>query len=383
PPRPRPATAPPRPARAAWAGAGGAGARLGAQLGAKLGAAARSGLGAAAGAVRAALRGLGRALARARLPAGAMPPLPRLALVAAVAAASAALLGGLLLFAASRGAAEPAAEPPAEHRQRLAAVPLLRAAHLRLEEGDPLAALAYLRQAERAAPDLPEVRARRRQVEEQARSLDRLEERVDQVAEGLEEARIAAEQERWEEAGRAARAVLAVEPENREAREITGRAGSALARIARRRAAQTPSPAAAAAPGEDGESAAAAPEPAGPAAPEAADERAAPTGRSRLELYFYSAVPEGVLTVYVGQEQLLRESFRFYRKESFFRVVPAAGEIENSYTVASGEATIRVLVALPGRPALSRVLEGELPDAGGRRLTVRLSEDRTLTARLE
>jgi hypothetical protein len=312
-----------------------------------------------------------------------MPPLPRLALVAAVAAASAALLGGLLLFAAARSAAEPAAEPPAEHRQRLAAVPLLRSAHLRLEEGDPLAALTYLRQAERAAPDLPEVRARRRQVEEQARSLDRLEEHVDQVAKGLEEARIAAEQERWEEAGRAARAVLAVEPENREAREIAGRAGSALARIARRRAAETPSPASAAAPREDEEGLAAAPEPVGPAAPEAADESAAPTGRSRLELYFYSAVPEGVLTVYVGEEQLLRESFRFYRKESFFRVVPAAGEIENSYTVPSGEATIRVLVALPGRPALSRVLEGELPDAGGRRLTVRLSEDRTLTARLE
>jgi hypothetical protein len=115
----------------------------------------------------------------------------------------------------------------------------------------------------------------------------------------------------------------------------------------------------------------------------AGDERAAPTGRSRLELYFYSAVPEGVLTVYVGSEQLLRESFRFYRKESFFRVVPAAGSIENSYSVPSGEATIRVLVALPGRPALSRVLEADFPDAGGRRLTVRLSEDRTLTARLE
>ncbi|HUF78244.1 MAG TPA: protein kinase [Thermoanaerobaculia bacterium] len=346
-------------------------------------AAVATGLGSAA---RATLRTL-----RSAAPAGAAPPpIWRLILVAAVTAATASLLGGLLVFAAVRAGAGTVDEAPPEHGQRLAAAPHLRAARAHLDAGDPMAALVYLRRAERAAPDLPGVRARRRQVEDQARSLGRLGERVDRVSLGLEEARIAAEGARWEEAGRAARAVLAVEPENPEALAITGRSERALARSAERRESEARSRAAALPEGltadESAASEPAAEDTAQAAAgepPVAAEEPAAATGRSRLELYYFSAAPEGILTVYFDGEQLLSESYRFYRKEGLFRSVPTAGEVENSYDVRSGLATVRILVALPGRPAITRVLEGSVPGGATRRLHVSLAEDHTLAARLE
>ncbi len=337
---------------------------------------------AAPSARRAPGRSVGRGLRRA-LPAGpSVPPLSRAALVAAVTVVTGALVGGLLIFAAGGTGAADGAEPPAEHRQRLAAVPLLQEAHLRLAEGDPLGALDSLRRAEREAPDLPNVRLRRRQVEAQARSLGRLEQHVDRVAQDLELARIAAQELRWEEAREAARAVLALEPDNGEAAEIAGRAEEALERIARRRETRDRAERAAARE-EDGLEAGDRPDEARAAALEAPESAAGPVGEAVLELYFYSEVPEGVLTLYFDQQQLIREPYRFYRKEGLFRSVPAAGTVENRYTVSSGAATVRILVALPGRPALSRVLEGNFPDGTTRLLNVRVHEDLSLTARLE
>jgi hypothetical protein len=298
--------------------------------------------------------------------------------------ATATLLGGLLVFAAGWAGAGEVGEASPEHRQRAAAVPLLREAHLRLEEGDPLAALVYLREAERTAPDLSRIRVRRRQVEDQARSLFRLEDRVDRVAEGLEEARIAAEERRWEESREAARTVLALEPENQEAAEIAERAEGALQRIERRREAEARAAEEAAAEADAGEDLVADVDPAPePQAPGPAEDAAPAGGRATLDLFFFSELPEGVLTLYFGEEQLLRESYRFYRKEGFFRSVASAGKVEGLYEVPSGSATVRVLVALPGRPALSRVLQANFPGGTTRRLNVRVSEDHTLTARLE
>jgi predicted Ser/Thr protein kinase len=313
-----------------------------------------------------------------------VPPLSRLALVAVLTIATATLLGGLLVFAAGWAGAGEVGEASPEHRQRAAAVPLLREAHLRLEEGDPLAALVYLREAERTAPDLSRIRVRRRQVEDQARSLFRLEDRVDRVAEGLEAARIAAEERRWEEAREAARTVLALEPENQEAAEIAERAEGALQRIERRREAEARAAEEAAAEADAGEDLVADVDPAPePQAPGPAEDAAPAGGRATLDLFFFSELPEGVLTLYFGEEQLLRESYRFYRKEGFFRSVASAGKVEGLYEVPSGSATVRVLVALPGRPALSRVLQANFPGGTTRRLNVRVSEDHTLTARLE
>jgi len=314
-----------------------------------------------------------------------VPPLSRLALVAALTLATATLLGGLLVVGAGWAGREATSEPSPEHRQRTEAVPLLRQAHLRLAEGDPVAALTYLLDAERAAPDLPRIRALRRQVEDQARSLYRLEDRVDRVAGSLEEARIASDEGRWEEAREAARTALALEPENQEAARIEGRSEEALRRLARERAAEVRAAAEVADAEEEArDDRLAAVEP-GPEPGEALprDEAAGIPGRATLDLYFFSELPEGVLTLYVGDEQLLREAYRFYRKEGFLRTAASAGQVEGVYDVPSGAATVRILVALPGRPALSRVLQANFPGGSTRRLNVRLTEDETLIARLE
>ena len=328
---------------------------------------------------------LGAALASVLVRPGEQAPSPaRLLLVAAVAAVTGWLVGGLLVFAAA-GQAGPDLEPASLDRERIEGLPHLRAAQAHLDEGDPVAALAPLRRAERAAPSLRQLRVRRRQIEEQARSLGRLEDRADRVSQDLEEARIASGEGRWEDAQEAAWTVLAVEPDNEEAGEIAREADAALERIARRREAEARAQEAQEA-REDRVAEA-------PAAEEPETSRSEPlraeaeaTGADRqahLDLRFYSAVPEGVLTVYYEQEQLAREPYRFYRREGLFRNVPAAGTVEDQYIVPSGAATLRVLVALPGRPTISRVLEGNFPGGATRRLNVRLEDDHTLTARLE
>ncbi|HSL84167.1 MAG TPA: hypothetical protein VLF66_15450, partial [Thermoanaerobaculia bacterium] len=336
-----------------------------------------------AAAGRAPLRLLRRAAPKA-LPLE-VPPLSRLALVAALTLATATLLGGLLVVGAGWAGREAVVEPLPGHRQRAEAVPLLRQAHLRLAEGDPVAALGYLRDAERAAPDLPRIRAHRRQVEDQARSLYRLEDRVDRVADSLEEARIAAEEGRWEEAREAARTALALEPENQEAARIEARSEEALRRLARLRAAETRAAAEEAAAEEEAPDDRRAAVEAGPGPGEAPvpDDAASAPGLATLDLFFFSELPEGVLTLYVGDEQLLREAYRFYRKEGLFRSVASAGRVEGVYEVPSGATTVRILVALPGRPALSRVLQANFPGGSTRRLNVRVTDDETLVARLE
>lgn len=328
---------------------------------------------------------LGAALGSRLVRPGEDAPSPvRLLLVAAVTAVTVWLVGGLLAFAAAGGPG-PDLEPSPRDRERIEALPHLRTAHAHLEEGDPVAALAPLRRAERAAPSLRHLRVRRRQIEEQARSLGRLEDRTDRVSQDLEQARIASGEGRWEDAQEAAWTVLAVEPDNEEAEEIARQADAALERIARRREAEARAREAQEAREARLAEAPAAEEPvesrSEPLAAEA--EATAADGQARLALTFFSAVPEGVLTLYFEQEQLARESYRFYRREGLFRNVPAAGTVEDHYTVPSGAATLRVLVALPGRPSISRVLEGNFPGGATRQLSVRLEDDYTLTARLE
>lgn len=324
-------------------------------------------------------RGGARLLRRAVALGGGAPSPLRLLLVAAITAGIGALVAGLLLFAVP-GVSGPedveVREASAEHRERLAAAPYLRQARLRLEQGDPEGALPYLRQAEEAAPELGRIGARRAQVEEQARSLGHLEAHADRVAWGLEQARVAAEEGRWSDARAAARIVLALEAENPEAQEVLDRADAAEAREARRREELARERAAAAA--REEQVAEAEPPPVQPPV-----EEQPAIGEAYLDLNFFSAAPEGVLTVYFNQRQLIREKYRFFRKEGLFRTVPSQGQIANAYTVPPGDATLQVLVALPGRPALSHELEGNFPDGVSRRLNVRLTDDETLTAQLE
>ncbi len=352
------APAEPRAPAGSTGAAGGLGARLGA-LGRRAGASAA-------------------ALGRRLVPAGSDAPSPiRLALVAGVTLAVGVLCAGLLLAAVREDTSlAEVTETSLEHRQRVAAHPYLVAANRQLQQGDPAAALAYLEVAEEVGPDLRGVRVRRRQVERQAGSLDQLEEHAIRVAQGLVAARTAADARRWRDAREAARGVLEVEPENEEASTIVERAEAGLAAQARQRQQEALEQAAR----EAEERLAAslpepAPEPVEPPAPE-------PTGEAGLDLDFYTELPEGVLTIYLDREQVVRENFRFYERK-FLRTVAKHGEIFNRYTVKPGEAKVRILVALPGRPAISRQVDANFPDGTRRRLSLRLHENRTLSVDLE
>ncbi len=194
--------------------------------------------GAAAG--RGLAAGVRRTAHRLLPPPERRPPLPRVLLVAAVTLVVASLLGGLLLFAASWSGSETQPRPQDLQRQR--ALPLLREAAGRLREGDPAAALVLLQEAEKVAPDIPRIRARRREVADQAHALDRLEERSNRVAQGLETARIAAEGGHWQEAREAAQTVLEIEPESDQAQQLVARSDAALAKLERRREAVAAGP---------------------------------------------------------------------------------------------------------------------------------------------
>jgi type IV secretory pathway VirB10-like protein len=253
-----------------------------------------------------------------------------------------------------------------------------------LHEGDPAGALVLLRAAEKAAPDIARIRARRREVADQAQALDRLETRSTQVSKGLETARIAAEGGHWDEAREAAQAVLELEPDNQQAERIVDQADSAEEKLERQRREEAQRRARAAA-----KAAAPEPEVAAPAAQPAAEDAKPEAGTAEaeaeagLDLHFYTALPEGVLTIYFGKEQLARESYRFFRREGLFKSVPTAGTVDNHYKVPAGPATLRILVALPGHPAISQVLEGNFPGGTTRRLEIRLDGKRHLSAHLE
>jgi hypothetical protein len=320
----------------------------------------------------------GQAAASAKEPS-VLPSAARLALVAGVALAVGVILAGLLLAAVRDGddLAEATALSP-EHQQRVAAHPYLMAANEQLREGDPAGALVYLEVAQQVGPDLRGVKVRRQQVERQAGSLDDLEEHAEVVARGLVQARIAAEAGQWRAARTAAQGVLEVEPENDEAAEIVERAESGLAAAEQRRREEEALQRAAREAEE--RMAAMSPEP----EPEPEPEPVLPelTGESTLELYFYTELPEGTLTLYLGKDQIARERFRFYDRK-FLRQVPSRGEVENRYTVEPGDATIRIIVALEDRPPITREIQANFPDGSTRKLDLRLREDFSLQVAVE
>jgi predicted Ser/Thr protein kinase len=302
-----------------------------------------------------------------------LPSATRLALVAGVTLAVGVILAGLLLAAVRDGddLAE-ATRPSPEHEQRVAVHPYLMAAAEQLREGDPAAALAYLEVAQQVGPDLRGVKVRRQQVERQAGSLDELEEHAEVVARGLVQARIAAEAGQWRAAREAARSVLEVEPDNEEAAEIVERAGAGLAAEARRREQEARERAA-----REAEERLAAMQPDPEPEPDPEPALPEPTGESTLELYFFTELPEGTLTLYLDGQQIARESFRFYDRK-FLRQVPSQGAVENEYTVEPGEATLRIIVALGDRPPINREIQANFPDGARRRLDLRLREDFSL-----
>jgi len=308
------------------------------------------------------------------------PPLLRLlVVVVATAALSAGIGWGVWSLVRPETSGADRSEPSPVHDQRVQAAPVLRQATDALEAGEGQVAVDLLRAAEKLAPDVESIGETRRRIEQSMETAEQAEERAARLSGALTQAHEAADAGRWNEARTAAEAALAVDETSEEAQTLLADADRALERQARERAARR----AAAAPAPAEEQPAEDEVAAATETPAPAEAEPAAAGRATLALSFYSAYPEGVLTVYLDDSQLIREPYRFFRRGRFLRLEGTPGKIENSYEVPSGAATVRVIVALPDRPAITRNLDGNFPEGITRRLEIRLEEGQELVARLE
>ncbi len=82
-----------------------------------------------------------------------------------------------------------------------------------------------------------------------------------------------------------------------------------------------------------------------------------------LQLDFYTESPEGVVTVYVGREQIIKETFSFWEKKGWFSKRPKPGRIQSPKTLPEGPVEIIVYVAIEGKP--TRKISEEVTLAGG------------------
>jgi serine/threonine protein kinase len=102
---------------------------------------------------------------------------------------------------------------------------------------------------------------------------------------------------------------------------------------------------------------------------------------SELEVDLYTEISPGVLTVYVGKEQVLRETFRFQRRAGLGRAsVP--GSVNRRRTVKAGDNDLRVIVALDGKPTKVLTVQGNLPGGKSKTLQIRIDPNGVATATL-
>jgi hypothetical protein len=316
-------------------------------------------------------------------PAAAPAPAPKPAasaksrrslLVAAGALILVGLVGGAALWVTREPtvAELPAAEAPApapEQQSRVTAAAAISEARTYLASGNLEGALQAVARAELAEPGngetvrlREEIEARRQEIEEAARQA--------QIEERLKAARYAYAERRYSDAIAAARAVLAIDAKNDEARRIAGESDRAVKRLRERQAAveaaqQAPAPA---------------PEP--PPQPAAPAIDPALLKESLLKVDFASERSEGVLTIYAGDRQVLREQFRFVRRTGFLAREKTSGTITATRKVPPGPLALKVYVTLPGKATRAILLEGDFPGGGSRTLVIRVDDDGNATAGL-
>ncbi len=268
-------------------------------------------------------------------------------------------------------APRPAPASSIEQQSRIVAATALADARARYAEGDLDAALAAVARAELAEPDSLDAKVLREAIEKSRRDLAADAEREVQVTEGLAIARAAISRKAWEEAVNAGRGVLALDPQQEEARRLVSDAQRELRREREQRAAEEAARQAAAARPVTPPPVAPQPEPVAPVATDAG-----------LRIAFASDQSEGVLTIYAGERQILREPFKFVRKTGFMRTEKISGTIEAERRLPVGPVTLRVYVSLPGKPTKSIVLEQEIAGGGKYQLDVRTDAAGRTTAEL-
>lgn len=329
----------------------------------------------------AAERAVGEATVDARLGApsqGSAPPSTtrrKWLLPAVVGIAVLGFLGIIGLWMVGDGSQSapvaPALSP--EQQSRLTAATALAEGRSLLAQGNLQGALQAVARAELADPANPDAAEIRRQIDLRSRELAAAAEVDRRVAEGMIAAREAYSRRRYEDALTALRGVLELRPEEPEAVKLIADSESAIEQQRQRqRAARavTPTPPAPAAPTRSIPAASA------PVEPQTAQVPADTT----LVVDFFSDSSEGILTIYAGERQIVRESFKFVRKTGFLRSEKISGELEARRTLQPGPTTLRVYVSMPGRATKAVVVEGELRPGAEQLLEIRVDDEGATTA---
>jgi tetratricopeptide (TPR) repeat protein len=271
------------------------------------------------------------------------------------------------------------AAPTAQEQRQLDLDAALTEARQRLDSGDLQGALAALTRAQQIEPDSSAGQALRAEVDRVSLDLSSAAEREQQVSDGLILAREEFAKRRYEAAIAAAKGVLVLVPDHPEAVKLVVDSEAAVTRQRERERAQQSA--------RQAEQAIAASATAPVAAPQSgAPPEVAPApvpADATLDVDFYSELSEGVLTVYAGERQILREAFKFVKKTGFLSKEKIPGALGAQRTLPAGEAALRVYVTLPGKPTKAITVEGELVGGSTRRLIVRVDAEARVTASLE
>ena len=259
------------------------------------------------------------------------------------------LLVAALLYLRLQGGEETAA-PVDEQARQVSYVRLLAEGKRLLASGDPAGAAVLFETAAGIVEDPTAARelrddAERRMADDEARIR-------------LEGARADLRAGRYDAALATAREMLEQEQGREKALEVLAEVQSALATAPTPGRAARPAPPARPGPTPPAQIAPLAPRPVPVPTP-------GRSHRSTLVVDLRSAVPEGVLTVWARDRELLRHDFAFYRREGLRRRPDVPGHWSRELVLSPGLLPVRVLVARSGEQARVRELQVDL-QAGGR-----------------
>ncbi len=288
---------------------------------------------------------------------------------------------GILAHRGAPSASTPktAPEPVQTDPQLDLAAKLAQQGEQLLDKGQPEAALVLFKQAQQLNPQdasisssialaKEQTEAQRKKAGEAQRNAER-QGRIDGL---LISARADLSAGRFVAAEQSAAQVLVLDPTQSEAREIRRRARREVVR--RREALARKGKASA----EAGASAGSAAHPAG-GGPTASPVEA----ESRVKIDFSSELPQGVLTVYVGQHQILRQPFRFVHHLGFMREEPTTGHLEAMRRLPPGTTDFRIYVSLSHQGAKLVRAERVLQAGGDQTLKIDVDKNGAVTARFE
>ncbi len=105
-------------------------------------------------------------------------------------------------------------------------------------------------------------------------------------------------------------------------------------------------------------------------------------GPVTLHIQFASRMPEGVLTLYADEKQILKEQFRYQKKSRLLRPKRSLGGFDTTREISSSTRTLRIYLLVEGESKLTTVTT-DLLAAEERTLTIELFRKGTIEASLE